>query len=874
MMRVFSFTYGSLGWLLGLLLPLAGLAQQARTTPSRLALPLQHAPAGSYQQVRVLVSFPAEFAGWLRRELPNVRSAADKNQPNFLLLDRLEAFQLSRLAACPWVRFVDVAKRPVHEETSIPSSDMTLNTLAAVWYQFPTLTGEGLTASIKEQAFDSTDIDLRGRVVPFSLAGRNETSHATEMATFIAGAGNTGPLGRGAASHARVVSADFNNLSADATDELASAGVSVQNHSYGVAIENYYGLDAVAYDEQTRQLPALLHVFSSGNSGDQASPDGPYAGLPGVANLTGQFKHSKNTLSVGATNAIKELTPRSSRGPAYDGRLKPELVAYGAGGSSDAAALVSGAALLVQHAYRNQHAGALPSSALMKAILLNATDDVGAAGPDFKTGFGQLDALGAVQTVADSRFFTGSVANQEQKTFSISVPAGTQLFKLTLAWNDPTAEPNADKALVNDLDMELVEVATGRRFRPWVLSTAPHLDSLALPARRRADHLNNVEQITLASPPAGQYQVEVRGYAVLQGAQEFHLAYETAQGLQWTWPMAGSAIEARQPHYVRWQWAGAAATAALQYRFAGTVEWQTIATDVPVEAGYYAWFPPDTAARVQLRLQGSSLRAESEEFTISPDPKLRVAYYCQPQALLTWQQEPGTTQYQVYTLRGRYLEPGPTVTDTTLLLTDAETNSRYYAVAPLVQGQPGYRSLTVNYQQGAACYIVSFLPSGLVNSTVSFDVELASTYQLVSATLERQDASGFVAVQTQSPISSTTLQFADMDPPQGSSLYRVRLTTASGASFYSQAERVFYLPENELAVFPNPLRAGEFVRVAVTGGPALRLRLFDSVGRLCRETTADGVLNELSTQGLKPGSYLLRAETEDGRRWSRHVLVY
>ncbi|AIZ64620.1 hypothetical protein PK28_14810 [Hymenobacter sp. DG25B] len=337
---------------------------------------------------------PQQFRSWLREHLPQAKLKNLGPTGHLYQISNLKADQLTELAASPWVDFVDVPNRRAHAERLIPSSDLTLNTLAAVWYQFPELTGAGLTASIKEEAFDTTDLDIRGRSLPFSLIGHFVSRHATEMATLIAGAGNTGPQGRGAARAARLTSSDFANLLPDDLAGLQADEVSVQNHSYGVGVENYYGLESKAYDEQAAQAPTLLHVFSSGNSGDQTPTDGPYAGLTGVANLTGQFKQSKNTLSVGATNGISELTPRSSRGPAYDGRLKPELVAYGAGGTSDAAALVSGAALLVQQAYREQYAGELPSSALVKAVLLNSADDIDAAGPDFRTGYGQLDARG------------------------------------------------------------------------------------------------------------------------------------------------------------------------------------------------------------------------------------------------------------------------------------------------------------------------------------------------------------------------------------------------------------------------------------------------------------------------------------------------
>ncbi|MBK7869384.1 MAG: hypothetical protein IPJ74_01215 [Saprospiraceae bacterium] len=37
--------------------------------------------------------------------------------------------------------------------------------------------------------------------------------------------------------------------------------ISVQNHSYGVGIENYYGADAAAYDASVINRPELLHIF-------------------------------------------------------------------------------------------------------------------------------------------------------------------------------------------------------------------------------------------------------------------------------------------------------------------------------------------------------------------------------------------------------------------------------------------------------------------------------------------------------------------------------------------------------------------------------------------------------------------------------------
>src|SRR5206468_12866006 len=104
---------------------------------------------------------------------------------------------------------------------------------------------------------------------------------------------------------------------------------------------------------------------------------------------------AKNMITVGHMDSLGVVLSLSSRGPAYDGRIKPELVAFAEDGSSGAAAIVSGIALTLQQAYKALH-GADPSSALIKAILLNSADDVGSKGIDFISGYGAANAYKAI----------------------------------------------------------------------------------------------------------------------------------------------------------------------------------------------------------------------------------------------------------------------------------------------------------------------------------------------------------------------------------------------------------------------------------------------------------------------------------------------
>jgi hypothetical protein len=648
--------------------------------------------------------------------------------------------------------------------------------------------------------------------------------------------------------------------------------VSVQNHSYGTGIENYYGLETRAYDAQARQLPTLLHVFSSGNSGTRTSSTGLYRGLAGVANLTGQFKQSKNTLSVGATNALGEVAAGSSRGPAHDGRIKPELVAFGDDGSSDAAALVSGMSLLVQQAYREQNGGALPPSALVKAALLNSADDVGRPEVDFVAGFGQADALGAVRTVLDRRYFQGAVGQGQTVPFTLVVPPGTQHLKLTLAWTDPEAAANAPAALLNDLDVVLS--GNGTSWQPWTLSSYPHPDSLALPARRRPDHLNNVEQITLAAPAPGTYQVLVRGYAVSAGPQAFSVAYELSGGFEWLTPNKLRNVRPGQLNRLRWQWAGPATTGQLQYRPVGSAAWRAVAA-VPLAARTFAWTAPDTTTLAQLRMVvGPTGTFLTDTLALARPLPLSIGYTCPDENLLYWPRVPGATQYQLYRLGSTHLEPLLLTPDTVHILPGSALATPHYAVAPVFRGQVAERGSTIDLTTaGFNCYLRSFVARQPVADTVQLLVELGSTFRLQQLNLQRLEQGVWRTVLIQRPVSQLRFTLTDLTAESGYNQYRLEVQDSRGRAFYSQLESVLRVRQQDVLVFPVPVAAGTPLSVVGPAGVALQLRLYDNLGRLQQQDAFTGTVNSMPTTGLRPGTYLLHIEMQGRPRVVRRILI-
>lgn len=278
------------------------------------------------------------------------------------------------------------------------------------------------------------------------------------------------------------------------------------------------------------------------NSGSYTAP-GTDGGTSGFDTLP-QSQVAKNNLVVGAINDITvdpytaghvSLASFSAFGPTDDGRIKPDVVANGVslyssiGASTSSYAYYSGtsmsspnacgtAALLLQH-YRALNAGASPSSATLKAILLHTAFDAGTAGPDYKHGWGVIDAAKAVAFLNDSEDTAPNMNHRVNATYSgiaqdtILVSDGSQPLKATLVWTDPPAAvvpggglDDPTRVLVNDLDLSILGPPSSTTYFPWTLNPA---NPSAPAVRSTRNDVDNVEQVLIDSPPTGTYTIRV-----------------------------------------------------------------------------------------------------------------------------------------------------------------------------------------------------------------------------------------------------------------------------------------------------------------------------------------------------------------------------
>lgn len=772
------------------------------------------------------------------------------------------------------IQFIATARKPFPER-ELTGFDLSVNKINLVHKFWPNINGNGSTVSIKEELMDTLDIDFKGRYVASSLASNNLQTHATTMATIAAGGGNSFYTGKGVAWGAKITNSNFNNLLPDNLNVLKQLNVTVQNHSYGVGIENYYGADAQAYDVQMNQDSTLLHVFSAGNFGNQTSNIGNYAGIKGFANLTGSFKMSKNSITVGATDLLNNPISVSSRGPAYDGRVKPEVVALGEDGSSGSAAIVSGLSLILQEAWMNkQNTQLRPSSALLRAILINSADDVGKPHIDYISGYGAVNAFKALKTIDESRIIQGSVTVNQTKTHNILVPNNAVNLKITIAWLDPASTINASSALINDLDLEVTHLPSLTKYAPWILNSQPNLAALESEANRGRDSLNNVEQITIDLPASGNYQLAVKGTKLGSLGQTYSIVwqYDTISHFQFTFPVKGNQLISNIKQQIKWE-TNISGSATLQFSFKGN-NWETISNQISLKDGRYEWLCPNELGLIQLRMLIGSNFAYTDTIALAPIISAKTGFNCIDSFLLFWPKI-GVSQYQVSTLGLQYMEPYIITADTILIKEKLNNPYQVFTVAPIISTHfntlSGY---AIDYtQQANGCYINGFFADPIDSSRSRLTLQLGSTYQVGKVVFEKLNAKGYNVIRTISPVSSFQINSIELTNP-GLNIFRAKVELLNGQYYYTTPVQVLNFTEKPYYLFPNPVVSGMQLKLMSNDIDSTVFQLYDISGKRIHVQLISSYIEPIQVPVLPKGVYyaiILRAGIVQ-KRWPLIIL--
>lgn len=168
-----------------------------------------------------------------------------------------------------------------------------------------------------------------------------------------------------------------------------------------------------------------------------------------------------------------------------------------------------------------------PSAALLKAALINgATNIRDTTLPNIPVapitdanrndgyGWGRVNLR---QSLLPSRPVTfhvrdGDAVGQGRTAgYRFSLPPGTDLLRVTLAWTDPPGP-----LVINNLNLRVTAAATGRVYigNSWDTSPGNGWRSRVFAAGDAFDTANTIEQVVISFPPSGEYLVEVIGHTV------------------------------------------------------------------------------------------------------------------------------------------------------------------------------------------------------------------------------------------------------------------------------------------------------------------------------------------------------------------------
>ncbi len=576
-------------------------------------------------------------------------------QPNFKVINNI--------ASLPFVFYIN---KQYTKDKLLNYNSTGAHAVSSLHSSIKNLLGTGVTVGVGDNASITTHIDFNERLINrFSFGPQY---HGMHVSGTTVGGGIINPLYTGMAPKSKIISQFFSDVLLNTPSYVSDYKIVATNNSYysvavGCAGEGVYDVLSNYIDDHMNNYNEVLHVIAAGNDGQLTCT--PYPSFYGT--VKSGWQTAKNVITVGNLDIdTYQISSGSSRGPVKDGRIKPEIVANGSnvlsnylfntyglfGGTSMAAPVVTGVTALLQQRYKQLHTNSNAKASLIKTLICNTAEDLGNAGPDYTYGFGMLNARRAVEAIENNQYVESNISQSQTQNLNVTVPTGARRLKVMIHWSDVAAAPNTANALVNDLDVT-VTGASGT-YLPLTLNSNPA--NVTDNAIELVDHKNNIEQVVINNPTAGVHTINVTGFAIPSGTQNYFATWQIdMNGVTVEYPYGGEKILPNTNEIIRWNaYGNETNTFTIDYSLDGTA-WNLIDNNVAANSRSYTWNVPagifSNNAYIRVSRNATTYTDVSNiAFTIAEQPVLTASNPCPGYVSLSWPSVALATSYNILQL--------------------------------------------------------------------------------------------------------------------------------------------------------------------------------------------------------------------------------
>lgn len=829
--------------------------------------------------------------------------------------------QLADLPFVQWVEFIDPPNRPENtpgrslHRTNILNDGMR------------NLKGDGINISIFDE-YASQHLDFSpGRLI--NVETGTAGSHGTHVSGTMGGRGLINPLARGMAPNATIYSYSYNgDVQVKMSTAIPTYTLISSNHSYydGQAIQcgvngtnSAYSLRARNTDINLNNYPYHLHCHSAGNQ--------QTACTNGWTTITGTGKSAKNNIVVANITTDEIISSSSSFGPMHDGRVKPEISSMGTNvfstytplnsygtisGTSMATPGITGSVALLVQRYKQLHGDTLPASSLIKNTICNTARDLGNPGPDYKFGFGRINSLAAVRILEENRYEINSISTGGMNEHTISIPEGAARLRVMLSWNDPAAAANVSVALVNNLNLSVINGTT--TTLPWILDK----NNPGSNATKGTDNVSNIEQVTIDNPPAGDYVLRVDGIAITTGpSQEYYLTwFAEMPNIEVIYPNGPENLNPGSTEMITWDNAGVSGNQTVEYSLNNGASWTLISSTVSAATTRLAWTVPsgvNTSTALIRVSNGSLVDISDTSFKIlnTVTGLNGSTGVCSGQVNLSWTAVAAATQYDIYLLdavTGEFVLVAADVAGNSCVVSGLTPGaSMWFTIRAKnsTTGAVSERAVAINKTvSSTACSNNCPDPSGLSTTSItssSATLNWSAAPTAASYNVDYKAASSPDWINVATNTSSLSVNLSGLTPTTGYD-WRVQSNCSAGPGNYKTAQftttAVAVCPgsydvstngsRSGAATIPlntdvkglvNPSNDNDYYKFIITTGGTItitlttlpanyQLALQNSSGSTLQSSTNSGTNNETINRNVSAGTYYARVYPNNGSAWN------